>query len=273
MNKFVLAFPNRSGKNYQHYWIYIIDPVAGTVISDGTSFHNVMHLAERYSRWCPNQIANTLKHRISPKVNNREGLVLGKYVNNGKVSGCFHYSTRDEDRVEIRFSPVDVDYIDGGIIQGSGCNEYADEGSSLMIRHCRRTRWTTHEDEWLAKSEKDRKQLVNGMMELFGKMSKTQVRFVTGRRLGGPRITSIKDEMHSLLMHGYRSQDYFEDLLKIYPQKSELLPIKKSIERRLRRIPNATAATKKFLTMMAASSSLKNLFTRLRKANLTNETK
>lgn len=279
MNEFVLSFPNNRGNSWQHYDTYFVDVIQGTVIRETTSHDNCMGIADRYEWQSGFDVVTTFRHRINPKIDtHHNGLALGRYISNGKMpvryfigaSGC------NESMVDVRFEPVKANYFTGGIVRGRIHGDSL-EGAvwRICLRYCDRQSYYGGGYIFTAHDDINRLALISGLLGIFNQMSPSQVRFVARSYPHEPLVKSIRTQIH-LMMNTFRTSGTkeAEDLInQLYPTGLDITPIDKSIKRRLRRIPNATAATKKFLTMMAASCSLKNLFTRLRKASLTNETK
>lgn len=277
MNQFVLAFPNDCGNSFQHYTVYFVDVIQGTVMRETTSHDNCMGIADRYEWQTGLDVVTTFQHRINPKLyTHHNGLALGRYISNGKMPARYFGGVKGDAAVDVRFVPVKVNYFTGGIVKMRTDGETL--GSSVWracLRHCDDQAYYGGGYIFTAHDDIHRLALMTSLLAIFKQMSSSQVRFVARSYPREPPVKSIRSQIH-LAMSTFRTRGTkeAEDLInKLYPTGLDITPIDKSIKRRLRRIPNATAATKKFLTMMAASCSLKNLFTRLRKANLTNETK
>lgn len=243
---------------------------------ESTSHDNHMGIAAYYER-SARDVVGTFQHRINPKLYaHHNGLALGRYISNGKVPARYFGGVRGDAAVDVRFVPVKANYFTGGVVNMRTDGETLESSVwHICIRHCDHQAYYGGGYIFTAHDDLHRLALITGLLAIFDQMSSSQVRFVARSYPHDPPVKSIRSQIH-LAMNTFttRGTKEAEDLIsQLYPTGLDITPIDKSIKRRLRRIPNATAATKRFLTMMAASCSLKNLFTRLRKANLTNETK
>jgi hypothetical protein len=264
----VLAWRTR-GNSYQHWVFYVCDFEKGIVRSDKTKHdHDPLGLAFYYNRFCGeyNSLRRLKKLAIPDSHPFDRSLIT-----NGKVTGLyskgFYYRGLEyEVPFDIRFEPVAVDYLTGGVIGGKRISDSNFDRYHELWKTARSTLDKLADDrfpgngEYKITGELKKLALCIEFNKIFDAMEPSQFKVEINRHAWGfKKPSSLSGFILNHLKNNARHNEVdFDQLMKAFclDTVTELRPIKKCLERRIRRYPAASKGTVNLLKMLNASRSI-----------------
>jgi hypothetical protein len=274
----VLAWPT-PGNSYQHWVFYVCDFEKGIVRLEETKHDfNPLSLAFHYDwHYYRENSLDRLKTLAIP-----ESRPFGRrLITNGRVSG--HYLNRFLDwdsnsqiTIDIRFEPVVLDYLTGAVIRKPIKNNPVFDQYNELWKTAKSTLKKFADD---SRPKNDSYQITGGLNRLaaciefnkiFNAMEPSQFKVEIDRQSWRFKKPSSLSGfiLHHLKTHAHYDMETFDQLMKALclDTVTELRPIKKCLERRIRRYPTASKGTVNLLKMINASRSILSFTKKVRSA-------